>query len=113
VVRLSNSRRREIRGDIDAKQMLAHANEAATFLRLLANEHRLAVMCCLLEGPLSVGEINARIELSQSALSQHLAVLREAGLVTTERRGQTIFYSVAGGRVRRTLSLLHDLFCAL
>lgn len=100
------------RGRIDAERMLAHVNEAAAFLKLLGNEQRLAVLCCLLEGPLSVGEINARVELSQSALSQHLAVLREGRLVATERQGQTIYYSVPSGPVRRMLALLHDLFCA-
>jgi DNA-binding transcriptional ArsR family regulator len=99
-------------GGIDVERMLTHANEAAAFLKLLGNEQRLAILCCLLEGPLSVGEINARVELSQSALSQHLAVLREGRLVATERRGQTIHYSVPKGPVRRTLALLHALFCA-
>jgi DNA-binding transcriptional ArsR family regulator len=67
-----------------------HAIEAAAFLKSLANEQRLLILCCLLDGPLSVGEINGRVPLSQSALSQHLGVLREAGLVSTNRQSQTI-----------------------
>ena len=69
--------------------------EAATFLKALANEQRLSMLCCLIDGALSVGEINARVPLSQSALSQHLAVLREAGLVATTRKSQAVYYSLA------------------
>lgn len=92
--------------------MLMHAKEAAGFLKLLGNEQRLAILCALLEGPLSVGEINARVDLSQSALSQHLAALREGGLVTTQRQAQTIYYSLPAGPVHRVLALLHELYCA-
>ena len=74
-----------------------HATEAAAFLKALGNDQRLLMLCCLLEGSLSVGEINERVPLSQSALSQHLAVLREAGLVTTTRQSQTIYYALAKG----------------
>lgn len=91
--------------------MAAHAEEAAAFLKGLANEQRLCILCTLLERPLAVGELNDRVDLSQSALSQHLAVLREAGLVETDRQGQTIIYSVPEGDVRRVLALLHEIFC--
>ena len=65
--------------------MQEHAGEAAALLKALANDQRLLVLCRLLESPLSVGEINECVPLSQSALSQHLGVLRDAGLVTTSR----------------------------
>lgn len=94
-----------------ADEMQKHAAQAAAFLKLLGNEQRLVILCALLDGPLSVGEINARVALSQSALSQHLAALREGRLVTTERQAQTIYYSLPKGAVRRTLALLHDMFC--
>ncbi len=71
--------------------MREHATDAAAFLKALANDQRLLVLCALLDGELSVGEINERVPLSQSALSQHLSVLREAGLVTTARQSQTIY----------------------
>ena len=61
--------------------MHAHAAEAAQLLKALGNEQRLHILCNLLDGPLSVGELNQRLELSQSALSQHLALLREMELV--------------------------------
>ncbi len=96
---------------IAAAEMLKHAGEAAAFLKALANEQRLCILCTLLEEPLSVGDLNGQVDLSQSALSQHLAVLREGGLVAAERQGQTILYSVPDGEVRRVLAVLHDIFC--
>ena len=90
----------------------AHAVEAAAFLKALASDQRLLVLCALLERPLSVGEINERVSLSQSALSQHLAVLRVAGLVTTRRKAQAIYYSVAEGPALRIMEVLYDAFCA-
>ena len=64
--------------ELDPSQMQAHLAEAAQLLKALGNEQRLHILCNLLEGPLSVGELNQRLELSQSALSQHLALLRES-----------------------------------
>jgi ArsR family transcriptional regulator, virulence genes transcriptional regulator len=96
---------------ISADEMLEHAGAAAAFLKALANEQRLSILCNLLERPLTVGELNGKIDLSQSALSQHLGVLREGGLVDAERQGQTISYSIPEGDVRRVLSVLHDVFC--
>jgi ArsR family transcriptional regulator, virulence genes transcriptional regulator len=96
---------------ISADEMLEHAGEAAVFLKALANEQRLHILCSLLEKPLAVGELNGKVKLSQSALSQHLGVLRESGLVDAERQGQTIRYSIPEGDVRRVLSVLHEIFC--
>jgi ArsR family transcriptional regulator, virulence genes transcriptional regulator len=90
----------------------AHAPEAAALLKAIANDQRLLVLCSLLEGPLSVGEINGRITLSQSALSQHLGVLRSAGVVATRRESQTIYYSLAPGPALRIMEVLYDAFCA-
>lgn len=92
-------------------EILAHAAEASDFLKALANEQRLCILCSLLDRPLTVGELNAEVDLSQSALSQHLAVLREGGLVTAERQAQSITYSVPEGDVRRVLGVLQDIFC--
>jgi len=89
-----------------------HATEAAAFLKALANDQRLLMLCCLLEGSLSVGEINERVPLSQSALSQHLAVLRDAGLVTTTRQSQTIYYALAKGPALKIMEVLYTAFCA-
>jgi DNA-binding transcriptional ArsR family regulator len=93
------------------EEMLAHASEAANLLRALGNEQRLSILCCLLDGPLSVGQINEQVELSQSALSQHLAVLREHGLVQTEKQAQTVYYSVPQGPARKVLAVLQGIYC--
>ena len=88
-----------------------HATEAASLLKALANEQRLQVLCCLLNGTKSVGEINEQIALSQSALSQHLSVLRSSGLVTTRRASQTIHYSLAPGPALKIMKVLYDTYC--
>ena len=92
-------------------EMAAHAEEAAHLLRALANPHRLTVLCALAEGELPVGELNARVPLSQSALSQHLAVLRADGVVETRREGQAIHYRLAPGPALAVIRTLHDLYC--
>ena len=89
-----------------------HAGDAASLLKALANEQRLLVLCTLLDGAKSVGEINARVPLSQSALSQHLAVLRAGTLVTTQRKSQTIYYALVPGPALDILGVLHQAYCA-
>jgi len=96
----------------DLAEVMEHIDEAAGLLKALASDQRLLVMCCLLEGPLSVGEINTRVPLSQSALSQHLGILREAGVVTTRRESQTIYYALADGPATEIMTTLHASFCA-
>lgn len=91
--------------------MRTHAGEAAQLLRALANDKRLMLLCLLVEGERSVGELNARVDLSQSALSQHLAVLREDGLVETRREGQTIHYSLVDGPAHAIIETLHGIYC--
>lgn len=91
--------------------MSAHAAAASRLLKALANEKRLMILCMLVEGERNVGEINARLDLSQSALSQHLAVLREDGLVLTRRDGQSVYYSLPKGPARRIIETLHGLYC--
>ena len=99
------------RRTIDPEAMRQHAGEAAQLLRLLANEKRLQLLCLLVEGERSVGELNARLDLSQSALSQHLALLRADGLVSTRRDAQTIYYTLAPGPAQRLLDTLHGIYC--
>lgn len=92
--------------------LAAKAGEAAALLKALSNEHRLLVLCHLIsEGELTVGQLFERMSLSQSALSQHLGVLRDQGLVGFRREGQSLFYSVADPRAGQILDLLRDLFC--
>jgi DNA-binding transcriptional ArsR family regulator len=88
------------------------AVEAAEFLKLLANPQRLLVLCRLVaEREMSVGQLEEAVELSQSALSQHLAKLRDDGLVATRREAQTIHYRIADKNVQRVLALLKDMYC--
>ena len=95
-----------------ALQMTERAQEAAELLKAMANPQRLRVLCLLIEREMSVGEINALVDLSQSALSQHLAVLRDKELVTTRREAQTVYYSVHDGLVHDIIAALHGAFCA-
>ena len=94
-----------------AAAMDAQAEVAAELLKAMANAQRLRILCLLIEGERSVGEINADVALSQSALSQHLAVLRERGLVETRREAQTVYYRVADGPVHAIIETLHGLYC--
>ncbi len=92
--------------------MKAHANKAAKLLRAMGNPQRLRVLCLLTEDEMSVGQINEQVDLSQSALSQHLAVLRAEELVETRRESQTIYYSLAAGPVRDVVKTLAKHYCA-
>ena len=90
----------------------SHASEAVSMLKALASEPRLLVLCYLAEvGEMSVGTLTDHIGLSQSALSQHLAKLREEGLVATRKEAQAVFYRLCDPKVEQLLALLHDLFC--
>lgn len=91
--------------------MQVHASQAASLLKALANENRLMIMCTLLNGELSVGELNAKVPLSQSALSQHLASLRDAGLVSTRKAAQTVYYQVCGDEARKIIAVLQSIYC--
>jgi DNA-binding transcriptional ArsR family regulator len=93
-------------------QMRKHAPDAAGLMKALGNESRLMILCTLAEGEHSVGELNAMVPLSQSALSQQLAKLRGQGIVTTRRESQTIYYSLSDGPATRVIRLLNDIFCS-
>ena len=88
------------------------AAKAAQWLHALANEYRLLVLCLLLEaGEMSVGELQAQIALSQSALSQHLARMREEGLITFRREAQTLYYRIDHPEVAQLIGTLKTIFC--
>lgn len=96
----------------DIERLALQSNKAATLLRGLANEQRLLILCHLAaEGELSVSALGERMTLSQSALSQHLARLREEDIVNFRREAQTLFYHIADEKAARLLALLHDLYC--
>ena len=99
------------KGRIDYESMKRNATDAVSLFKGLANESRLMIMCVLAEGEISVGQLNQRIKLSQSALSQHLAVLRDQGLVQTRRESQTIYYRLEDSAAMNIIELLHDFYC--
>lgn len=94
------------------EQMAGHAVAAAGLLKSLAHPARLLVMCRLVEGESSVSELQSLGDLSMSALSQHLSVLREAGLVQTRREAQSIFYTLADSPALGVMNALHAAYCA-
>lgn len=96
---------------LSAELLQKHAVEAASLMKALGNETRLMILCRLAEGECSVGELNATIPLSQSALSQQLARLRRQRLVQTRRESQTIYYSLADGPAVRIMGVLHEIYC--
>jgi len=96
---------------LDFSQMQDNAGKACGLLKAMANEARLMVLCHLIEGERSVSELQEAIGLSQSAMSQHLAVLREQGVVTTRRDGQSVYYRVSEGPAMALMETLHREFC--
>lgn len=94
-----------------AGEMSRHAGAAVGLLKALANPNRLQILCVLGEGEVSVGALNERIRLSQSALSQHLALLRKDGLVAARRESQTIYYRIVPGAALDVIQVLYRHFC--
>lgn len=88
-----------------------HAGEAAQLMKALSNENRLMILCTLAAGEMTVGQLNAKIPMSQSGLSQQLGILRREGLVKTRRDAQSIHYSLVPGPATRLIDLLHDIYC--
>ncbi len=97
---------------MDLSEIHANAQRAANLLKSMGNPARLMVLCQLTEGEKSVGELERAVPMSQSALSQHLALLRMRNLVKTRRSGQSIYYSLAGVEASAILATLYGLFCA-
>ncbi len=93
------------------EMMKNNASRAAKLMKALGNENRLLILCYLDGEELSVTQLNNCLNLSQSALSQHLAVLRKDGLVNTRRESQTIFYSLSGDTAKRIIHTLHEMYC--
>lgn len=97
---------------IDARALERRAAEVADLLRALANDRRLLILCRLVEeGEATVGALATDVGLSQSALSQHLARMRDEGIVAFRREAQTIWYRIADPRIGTLLSTLHRLYC--
>ncbi len=100
-----------MRKDIDVETMLSNIESAAKWLKAIANPYRLMILCQLLDNELSVTELNETVPLSQSALSQHLAVLRSEDLVATRKSSQIVYYTLKDEEVSQVISILHNRYC--
>ena len=95
----------------DAQRMAGNAERAAEFLKALAHQSRLMILCILAEGEKSVSELEELLSLRQPTVSQQLARLRSDGLVATRRDGKAIYYSLASEEARVVVGAVYDLFC--
>lgn len=98
--------------DDELDELRKHADEATALLKALSNSNRLLILCTLTGGEMSVSELHAKFGLSQSALSQQLAILRNEGLVQTRRQSQSIYYSLAPSKSLRIIETLKNLYCS-
>jgi DNA-binding transcriptional ArsR family regulator len=97
---------------MNLQDMEKNSAKAVVLLKAMANERRLQILCMLHIQELSVGELCAKLELSQSALSQHLAWLRRDELVATRKEAQTVYYTLKSDEVKTLIKTLHGLYCA-
>lgn len=96
---------------VNSEIMERAADQASSLLKALSSRHRLLIICQLIDGEHSVGELAAFLDLRDSTVSQHLALLRKDGLVSTRRDAQTIYYSIASEPARQVLKTLYRVFC--
>ncbi len=96
---------------MDLEQLRHKAQRASLLLKAMSNEHRLLILCQLVQGEKSVSELQDLVGLSQSALSQHLARLRRDDFVKSRRSAQTVYYSLAGHEALSVIGILYDLYC--
>lgn len=96
---------------INPVEMSRAAGRASELMKTLGHKDRLMILCHLVLGEKSVGELAGLLEIPQSPLSQHLARMRQESLVTTRREAQTIYYSIASPEAEKLLTVLHEIFC--
>jgi DNA-binding transcriptional ArsR family regulator len=101
----------QLQPKVDVRRMAPRAREASEFLKALAHESRLMILCDLLHGEKSVAELESLLARRQSTVSQQLARLRLEGLVAARRDGKTIYYSIASDKARSIIGSLYDSFC--
>jgi DNA-binding transcriptional ArsR family regulator len=95
-------------------RMEEKARQIAELLKILANENRLLILCALVQKPMTVGDISKHVgNITQSALSQHLTLMRVAGILSSEKSGQNITYSIADTRVAEVLKVLKKYYCEI
>ncbi len=100
-----------VKAGLSPLEMAGRAGEVANLLKTLSHPARLMIVCTLIEGEHSVGEIEEKLDLHQPHLSQHLTVLRGSGIVETRREGKQIFYRLTEEKAARLVAALYDIFC--
>ncbi|MEM7529490.1 MAG: metalloregulator ArsR/SmtB family transcription factor [Pseudomonadota bacterium] len=98
--------------EAEMARMMENARQAADFLKALAHEGRLMILCHLAQGERSVTELERLLSQRQAAVSQQLARLRLEGLVESRRQGKAIYYRLADGRAEQIISIVYDMFCS-
>jgi len=96
---------------LNVNEMRNNVESSAAFLKLLSNPTRLLVLCNLIESERCVGDLERDLDISQSALSQHLSKMRDEGIVKYEKQGQHVFYSISDSNVVDIINVLYKLFC--
>ena len=96
---------------LNVNDMRNNVESSAAFLKLLSNPTRLLVLCNLIESERCVGDLERDLDISQSALSQHLSKMRDEGIVKSEKQGQHVFYSISDSNVVDIINVLYKLFC--
>ena len=109
---MNDAQKTMVRDDLrELTELHEMASQACELLKAMANEWRLMVLCQLSQGEKTVSELQGILGLSQSALSQHLAVLRREKLVSARKEAQSVYYSLHGAEATEVMAALHDLFC--
>lgn len=99
------------RNDIDLPCIAQKSAEVATLLKLLSNEHRLLILCNLADNELCVSDLEQRLNISQSSLSQHLARLRSQGVVEFRKESTTVYYTLSNPKAASLIKTIHSLYC--
>lgn len=108
---MRNDLKNRMKMALSAAEMADRAGEVANLLKTLSHPARLMIVCTLVEGEYSVGEIEEKVDVHQPHLSQHLTVLRGSGIVETRREGKQIFYRLSDHKAAELIDALYDIFC--
>lgn len=108
---MSNDPKAMLKAGLTTAEMASRAGEVANLLKTLSHPARLMIVCTLVEGEYSVGELEEKLDIHQPHLSQHLTVLRGSRIVETRREGKQIFYSLTEEKTAQLVAALYDIFC--
>ncbi|TCR76681.1 ArsR family transcriptional regulator [Rhizobium sp. BK376] len=100
-----------MKAGLSPAEIASRAGEVANLLKTLSHPARLMIVCSLMEGEYSVGELEGKVDVHQPHLSQHLTVLRGSGIVETRREKKQIFYRLTEEKAARLVAALYDIFC--